>query len=110
GGMDAEGGVEGRKFLETLPAGIENEARERLVTAGGVGLRAPAAAAGIFDRHLGVGRRVEVGGGGTRPRILRPLRRRTARKTARRRRGGGPGGAGRPRAVCRPGRAEPAAV
>src|SRR5262249_50952234 len=53
---------------------------------------------GTFDRHLGVGRRVEVGGGGTRPRILRPLRRRTARKTARRRRGDGPGGHGRRRA------------
>src|SRR5262249_57622161 len=53
---------------------------------------------GVVGGGGGGGGRVGVGGGGTRPRILRPLRRRAARKTARRRRGDGPGGRGRRRA------------
>src|SRR5215813_9593210 len=54
----------------------------------GGGAESNATAAGSVERHLGVGRRVQVGSG-TRPRVLRPLRRRTAH---------GPGGRGRRRA------------
>src|SRR5262249_60589884 len=92
---------------DTLPAVVEGDARERLVTAGGVRRRAPAAAALTFARDLGLGRRIEVDGGGTRLRVV-PRQRRPAGKAARRRRAG-PGGRGRRRAVVGCVRASPGA-
>ncbi len=70
GGVDGHRGLERRQLLETLPAIIEGDASERLVAAGGVRLRPPAAAAIAFDRDLA--RRIEVDGGGTRLRGLHP--------------------------------------
>src|SRR5262249_50718636 len=90
---------------EPLPAALEGDAGERLVAAGGVRLRPTPAAALTFDRHLAIGGRIEIDGGGTRPCVLDPRRRRTAGKAARRRRGAGPGGRGRRRAFDGCGRA-----
>src|SRR5262249_7578363 len=100
GGIVGHGGFERGQFLETLPAVIEGDGRERRGTArwGGLAGWGAAGGGGIRGGHLGVAGSVEGGGGGTRPRILRPRRRRAARKTARRRRGDGPGGRGRRRA------------
>src|SRR5262249_57086642 len=67
GGIDGHRGLERWQFLETLPAVIEGDACERLVAAGGVRLRAPPPAALIFDRHLALGRRIRIDGGGARP-------------------------------------------
>src|SRR5262249_15193908 len=71
GGVDGDRGLERRQLLETLPAVIEGDASERLVAAGGVRLRATAAAASAFDRHLAVSPRIEGDRGRAPPPVLR---------------------------------------
>src|SRR5262249_58456665 len=55
-GIDAHAGGERRQLLEGLPAVVESNARERLVAAGRVRLRAAPAAALVLHRGAGGGR------------------------------------------------------
>ncbi len=70
GAVDGHRCLERRQLLEVLPAVVEGDACERLVTAGGIRLRAAPAPALARDRHLAVGRRVEVDGSRSRPSLM----------------------------------------
>ena len=57
GGVDRHAGLERRQFLELLPAVVEGDARQRLVTPGRVRMRAAAAAALAVDGGSRLARR-----------------------------------------------------
>src|SRR5262249_55429498 len=92
-GIDGHRRLERRQLLEALPAVVESNARERLIAARGVRLRATSAAASALNRHVGVGRRLKADSSRT-----RRLPSRASPETARRRGGGWPGGVRRRRA------------
>jgi hypothetical protein len=62
GGVDRYRGLEWRQLLERLPAVVEDDARDWLVTARSIRLCAPAAPAFGLYGHVGIGRPVEIDG------------------------------------------------